>query len=179
MTRLRVSLFRRKYFILTSAFLLSGLTACGQRTRQDLPQHSQSLIVCPGAKETHWGRFGRTEQLTYQVEVEYPASHIVSCISDQLTAAGWKPLEEDYWNPGLPSSHVTGWTQFADTIVQPQATVDQWAASMGERIRRQCLVLPEIQISAWGQIHSFCLRGLCPRQHCEEDAKKPAAADAR
>jgi hypothetical protein len=73
-------------------------------------------------------KFEGTDQLSYQIEVEYPAVSIVSCISTQLAEKGWRPLKEDYWNPGLPSSHVRGWTQFVDASVHPEATVDQWAA---------------------------------------------------
>jgi len=113
-------------FIRASAVLFCGLTASGQG-HQDAPRHTDALVVCQGATETRWTTLEGTEQLSYQIEAEYPASSVVSCISKKLSETGWRPLQKDYWNPGLPSSHVRGWTQFADATVQPSATVDQWA----------------------------------------------------
>ncbi len=111
-----------------TAFLFSSLNGCARGTHQDTPRHDEALIVCPGAKQPRWVKFEGTDQLGYQIEVGYPASSIVSCISGQLKEKGWRPLKEDYWNPGLPSSHVRGWTNFVDATVHPEATVDQWAA---------------------------------------------------
>lgn len=84
--------------------------------------------MCPGAQAVSWVRFEGTDQLGYQANVEYPADSIISCISKKLSESGWRPLKEDFWNPGLPSSHVRGWTQFTDATVHPEATVDQWAS---------------------------------------------------
>jgi hypothetical protein len=109
------------------ALLFSSLNGCARGTHEDTPRHNEALIVCPGAKQPRWVKFEGTDQLGYQIEVDYPASSIVSCISGQLKEKGWRPLQEDYWNPGLPSSHLQGWSQFVDATVHPGATVDQWA----------------------------------------------------
>jgi hypothetical protein len=122
------ALRRMSRLALATAFLFSGLNGCTRGTHQDTPRHAEALIVCPGAKQTNWVKFEATDQLSYQIEVEYPASSIVSYISAQLKEKGWRPLQEDYWNPGLPSSHVRGWTQFVDATVHPEATVDAWVA---------------------------------------------------
>jgi len=113
---------------LAAAFLFSGLNGCARGAHQDTPRHAEALIVCPGAKQANWLKFEGSDQLSYQIEVEYPASSIVSCISTQLREKGWRPLQEDFWNPGLPSSHVRGWTQSVDATVHPEATVDAWVA---------------------------------------------------
>lgn len=105
-----------------------ALAACGPSAHQETPRHSDALIVCPGAQAVSWVRFEGTDQLGYQANVEYPADSIISCISKKLSESGWRPLKEDFWNPGLPSSHVRGWTQFTDATVHPEATVDQWAS---------------------------------------------------
>jgi hypothetical protein len=119
---------RMSRFTLAAAFLFSGLNGCSRVTHEVTSLHSDALVVCPGAKQTNWVKFEGTDQLSYQIEVEYPASSIVSCISAQLKEKGWRPLQEDYWNPGLPSSQVRGWTQFFNPTARPEATVDQWAA---------------------------------------------------
>jgi len=113
--------------IVIGSLLLFGLTACRQRASQDVAHHAQALVVFPGAKAAKWVNFGDTDQLSYQVQIEYPANGVVSYISDQLQGMGWRPLEEDYWNPGLPASQVRGWTHFVDATVHPPATVDAWA----------------------------------------------------
>jgi hypothetical protein len=43
-----------------------------------------------------------------------------------LEANGWKPLKEDYLNPGLPSSQVNGWSDFEDASRQPPKIIHQW-----------------------------------------------------
>jgi len=113
--------------VLIGALLLFGLIACGRRANQVVAHHAQALVVCPGAKAAKWVNFEGTDQLSYQVQIEYPASSVVSYISDQLQGMGWRPLQEDFWNPGLPSSHLRGWTHFEDATVHPPATVDAWA----------------------------------------------------
>jgi hypothetical protein len=111
-----------------ASVLALALTAFGPSTHQEMPRHTDALIVCPGAESVNWVRFEGTDQLGYQVKVEYPADSIISCISKTLDENGWQPLREDFWNPGLPSSHVRGWTQFTDATVHPEATVDSWAS---------------------------------------------------
>jgi hypothetical protein len=108
--------------------LLLVLTACGPSTHQETPRHTDALIVCPGAEAVSWMRFEGTDQLGYRVKVEYPADSIIACISKKLSENGWQPLQEDFWNSGLPSSHVRGWTQFTDATAHPEATVDAWAS---------------------------------------------------
>jgi len=112
---------------LVASLVVVGLAACCPSIQQETPQHTEALIVCPGAEEVNWVRFEGTDQLRYQIKVEYPADGIVSCISKRLSENGWQPLKEDFWNPGLPSSYVRGWTQHADATVYPEATVDAWA----------------------------------------------------
>jgi hypothetical protein len=105
--------------ILPIAFVL-GFGACNQ----DTAFRTDALIVCPGAEAVTWRKFRGTDQLAYRMKVEYPAEGTIACISKKLSENGWQPLKEDFWNPGLPSSHVRGWAQFADASVDPEATVD-------------------------------------------------------
>lgn len=102
--------------------LFCGLSAC----RQQVPHYSDALMVYPEATQVHWAKFNGTDQLIYQIKVDYPADEVIFWVSDQLKTKGWQARDEDYWNPGQPTSKVRGWTQFADATVQPQATVDAW-----------------------------------------------------
>jgi hypothetical protein len=101
-------------------------TGCNRRHSSDSQQRNVALVVCPNASGVHWLKSDATEQVTYRVRDEYPAYAVLSCISTELGHIGWQPMKEDFWNPGMSSSHVQGWAQFADASVQPQATVDQW-----------------------------------------------------
>jgi hypothetical protein len=116
--------------MLASTFLLCGLSGC----RHQVSHYSDPLVVYPEATQVHWTKFQGTDQLIYEVKVDYPADSVISWISDQLKAKGWQARDEDYWNPGLPTSNVRGWTQFADATVQPQATVDAWVGQWENRL---------------------------------------------
>ena len=114
-------------WMVATTFLLFGTYGCARGTHQSVPHHPEALIIYPGAKETNWVKFEGTDQLSYQIAAEYPADGVVAYISAQLKEKRWQPLQEDFWNPGQPSSHVRGWVRFADATVHPEATVDAWA----------------------------------------------------
>jgi hypothetical protein len=122
------ALQRMSRFTLAVTLLFFGLNGCARRAPKDAPRYSEGLIVCPGGQQMDWAKSNGIDQLRYQISLEYPANSIISCISSGLAEKGWLPLQEDYWNPGLPSSHVRGWTNFRDATVHPEATVDSWYA---------------------------------------------------
>ncbi|HKV47713.1 MAG TPA: hypothetical protein VJN69_06440 [Candidatus Acidoferrales bacterium] len=66
--------------------------------------------------------------MIYKVFVDYPAQSALKTIAEELRIAGWKPLKADFWNPSIPSSHVSGWQQFNDTTRKPTTTVNSWMA---------------------------------------------------
>ena len=90
--------------------------------------HSDSLVVFPSASEIKFMKFQGTDQVTYKVQTTYPADEVISFISMKLRRQGWRPLREDYLNPGLPTSHVRGWTEFRDMTTHPETDVHQWLA---------------------------------------------------
>lgn len=89
---------------------------------------SDALIVLPAAQNVRHVKFEGTDQLSYKLIVDYPADKIIRAISENLESKGWDAMEEDYLNPGLPSSHVKGWTSFIDATKQPERCVHQWLA---------------------------------------------------
>lgn len=110
---------------LTLSSTLLVCTGCG-RSHRKASTHPEALVVYPGATRVVYAKWRGTDQLSYRVAVEYPADSVLSYISEQLKSENWRVLVDDYWNPGLPSSQVRGWTQFADARVNPEATVDHW-----------------------------------------------------
>lgn len=110
------------------------LTNCSRQSSQNPNDYSDALIVIPSATKVHYYRkVGGIDQVTYQLKEEYPASNIISEISEKLEKNGWQPLEEDFLNPGLPSSHVRGWTDFVDGTRKPEIKVHQWLAQWKDK----------------------------------------------
>src|SRR5713226_9499182 len=96
--------------LLASAMELVG----GCHWRSDTERkHSESLLIAPSAINPKYLAYsdGR-EQLTYMVDTEYPAAPTIAFLSPQLPKQRWIALREDFFNPGIPTSEVRGWTQF-------------------------------------------------------------------
>jgi len=92
-------------------------------------QHSDSLVIVSGAKDPRYlAHSDGRQQLIYTCEVEYPAEEIVASISRELRKKHWKPLKEDFLNPGLPSSNVRGWVSFEDGTTHTAEYVHEWMA---------------------------------------------------
>lgn len=90
-------------------------------------KHSDALIVVPGAiRPDYVNLSGDRQQLSYTIKLQYPARDVLSVLANQLTKRNWKPLKEDFLNPGLPTSNVRGWTFFEDGTEHPAAYVRQW-----------------------------------------------------
>jgi hypothetical protein len=109
------------WFILLFAVLLCA--GCSQKSPSN-----PALILLPGARDVRQTKLEGTDQLNYTLKEAYPARAALKDIKTRLEKLGWKPLEDDYLNPGLPSSHSRGWTEFIDGIRQPNETVQQWLA---------------------------------------------------
>lgn len=112
--------------VLVSAFFVGG--GC-RRNAEGESKYSDSLLVAPSGNDAKYlsYRDGR-QQLTYAVDSKYPAENVLSFLSTELQKRGWKPLREDFLNPGLPSSHVRGWVMFKDATQTTTATVWAWTA---------------------------------------------------
>lgn len=123
MVKNRASLF---VFLLASVCVVSA-TCFSQTASTD--KHSDSLILASGGNNPSYKNYpdGR-EHLIYTCEVDYPAEDVVAFISKELQVKNWKPLKEDFMNPGLPSSHVSGWADFEDDRASPSTHVYQWMA---------------------------------------------------
>jgi hypothetical protein len=92
------------------------------------------LIVLDGATMVRrdTGAYG-SYHVAYGLNAPHPATNAIQQISSRLIALGWKPLEDDWLNPGLPSSHVRGWTEFGDRTTSPAQHVHQWKAQWQDK----------------------------------------------
>lgn len=114
--------------IIIIVFLSIIIYGCSYSNEAPKQNHRDDLIVIKGAKDVKYYNLHGTEQVSYQVSMAYPASRALVEISERLKARGWKPLEEDYLNPGLPSSHVRGWGSFIDGTKPSNPLIYQWLA---------------------------------------------------
>lgn len=72
-------------------------------------------------------RSGANVGIQYELTIAYPAAELLEHIRRQLTAE-WTPRDEDLLNPGIPTSHVRGWTQHGDMTTSPPSWVHSWSA---------------------------------------------------
>ena len=109
------------------------------------------FVVVSGAREIKQTKVRGSDQVSYRVEAKYPASDVLVTIKKRLKQTSWTPLSEDWLNPGLPSSHVRGWTYFDDETTRPRTNVHQWLADWTNRS---------------GDILRYQLEYRCPRNLC-------------
>lgn len=64
--------------------------------------------------------------ISYSLHIPYPASAIVAEVEAKAASSGWQPLNEDFWNPGIPTSSVRGWTSYLDHSRPDPAVMHQW-----------------------------------------------------
>ena len=95
---------------------------------------SAALIVLDGATQlrrdpgAYW-----SFHIAYALNEKHPASNAIQQISSRLMALGWTPLQDDWLNPGLPSSHGHGWTDFVDSTTTPMNHVHRWGAQWQDK----------------------------------------------
>ena len=76
--------------------------------------------------------------ISYRVHEPYPAKQTLAQIRERLSTLGCKELKEDWLNPGMSSSFVTGWSEFAEGDTIPPRFVWQWA---GDWVDKQGAVI--------------------------------------
>lgn len=110
-------------------FLFTGnYSSCQQPPSGDVSTATSFFVVVPGATGVKRSIFQGKDQIIYNVQSEYPADDVLSKITARLKKLGWEPLKEDWLNPGLPSSHIRGWTYFEDETTTPATSVRAWGA---------------------------------------------------
>ncbi len=94
----------------------------------------KELIPLKGAEKVRYDK-GAYDSLhvAYGLNEKYPAGDVLKQIDSRLKKLGWEPLKEDWLNPGLPSSHVSGWAEYVDGTMNPERQVHQWLADWKNR----------------------------------------------
>jgi hypothetical protein len=117
----------RRWYFLALSFLMLAVPKWGCAQTDDVTA-KDALILVHGASRVVYKKLGPLSQVYYEVNTPYPAQGVLDELRDQLAKRGWRPLKEDFLNPGLPSSHVTGWQSFGDRTTTPRTFVKQWLA---------------------------------------------------
>jgi hypothetical protein len=116
----------KKLFCLSALLLIAFFCGCQAKPSQNPKDYSSSLIVLPGASSINYARVNKTDQVTYNLKAEYPATEIINQLLKKTADAGWSPLKEDFLNPGLPTSVVRGWSDYEDMSKKPNTKVHSW-----------------------------------------------------
>jgi hypothetical protein len=120
----------------SSLFVLVGLTflAAACRPNYDIPVSAlpASLQPIPGAKDVEAKGDGRTFGVSYVLNAPYPAAEVLTAIKRQIPAE-WTPRTESYLNPGIPTSHVRGWSSYGDLTTKPSSWAYQWMSEWEDR----------------------------------------------
>ena len=121
---------RRFCFGYRPAFLVlvTCISAWCQQSKHAAETRPSFFVVTRGATEVKQRRWQGEDQILYRIQASYPAADVLRTITVRLRQLGWKPLKEDWLNPGLPSSHVRGWTYFEDETTKPATSVRAWQA---------------------------------------------------
>jgi hypothetical protein len=92
-----------------------------------IPKHTQKLGYVTGLRQR--------AQVFYVVHEPYPAKQLLKEIESSLKGGSWKPLKEDWLNPGMPSSLVSGWSDHGDgtsgTLMHVWIWTAQWENANG------------------------------------------------
>jgi hypothetical protein len=95
------------------------------------PGASDALVVLPAARDVVRRPENGMDTVSYRLEEPYPATPVLASIRSAVEKKGWRPLEEDFLNPGLASSHIRGWGTVIDGTVKPNQTVHSWHGQWG------------------------------------------------
>jgi len=112
-----------------AVFVVALLVAACSGQKPDSSVLPSTLVVAPGAREVRVetkddGSIG----VSYYVREEYPAEPFLSTVRMALPTSEWRPLPNDWLNPGMRSSHDTGWSQSTDMSEPPPKEVHAWTA---------------------------------------------------
>ncbi len=120
----RIRPFRALFLVAVVAATLAGCEAA-QEQQSRVPS---GFFIPEGARSVrHYDRDG-VREVSYDVDVAYPASPFLCELTHHLDDRHWLGLREDALNPGLESSLVRGWTDFEDASERPDTHVHSWGA---------------------------------------------------
>jgi len=117
---------RTFFFFLCILFISFTAINCTEKNNQPAIDYSNSLIILKNASNVKYTKLNGTDQVSYKIITPYPATDTITELNNKLMIKGWKPLEKDWLNPEIPTSHVRGWTNHIDATKNPNLEVHSW-----------------------------------------------------
>lgn len=94
--------------------VLALCAAACQQPRERLQTNLPSeLILLPEARHVKYTRDDQSVTIGYEADLAFPADALLGAVKRAL-GNEWRALNDIWLNPGVPSSHVTGWTYYPD-----------------------------------------------------------------
>ena len=118
-------------------------TTCRSRRNDGLregrsPTLPSELVIVEGAQKIRSGGNRSFARLTYELTTPYPAAVVISTISRHLSAEGYRPLKNNWFNRDDTSEYERGWVQYIG-VPAPKAKGQficrwwaQWRNAKGE-----------------------------------------------
>ena len=112
------------FFSLFALLLLLQTLACKETVSKT--QSSNSLVILTGAYNVKKTNEPGKVEVNYEVMQAFPAPEAIGRIAVAMSESGWTPFEEDFLNPGMPSSLVRGWTDYREGSLTADSGRTQW-----------------------------------------------------
>lgn len=84
------------------------------------------FVVPPEARKIQRAERGGAAGVNFAITEPYPAKRFLGQVNLRMKTLGWTPLEMDWMNPTIPSSHKRGWQSFIDARKPERKAVHQW-----------------------------------------------------
>jgi hypothetical protein len=110
-----IAMFAIAFWAIASAPRLAPVRAVPVRSAPPPKSAEEALAPINGASNVvRQGGAFESFGVDYTLQKGYPPKGVIEQISSRLEAHGWRPLKQDWLNPGMNSSHVTGWSAWND-----------------------------------------------------------------
>ena len=116
--------------LLSTLFCLAIAAACGAPRPPVAPPAGISIPSDASGLDVK-GQ-GEYFEATYQLRRSFPPDGFLATARTELLAAGFQPLEKDWLNPTIDSSHSRGWTPFVQGSGNLPTRVHQWSAQWAD-----------------------------------------------
>jgi hypothetical protein len=107
----------------------AAVTSCRPNGNDPLVLPPELIIEKGAADVRTQKRADGGVELSYRAVEQFPAESLLSELKGALPTERWRPLTENWLNPGLPSGNSRGWTSFADGTKKPPKLVHVWSAA--------------------------------------------------
>lgn len=116
----------RSNFKIALLLIMIIVASCQSKPSQNPKDYSDSLLVLNNATNIFYAKVNQTDQVSYNLKADYPATEVINTILKNAEGKGWIPLKEDFLNPELPTSFVRGWSDYEDVSRKPNTKVHSW-----------------------------------------------------